>query len=279
MRCLEKEPQRRYPSARALADELERFLRNEPIEARPIGHIERLARWCQRNPGVATLSGVLLFTFTIAAISVLWQWDRAERANRQLTDSVQHLRWDTIDEMFRNGEGQRGLAGVAQVLRNDPTNRKAASFGMSAMEQIRFPVPLGREIQHPAELVMARLSPDGNLIATGAIDGKVRLWDSLTSEPRSPVLTHTSAITWIEFSPGGDLLASSSDDKTVRLWSVSTGAAVGQPLVHAESVARVQFSPNGKNILTQTRSSVSVYDVVEQAKRLGPLMHQGSLVE
>ncbi len=278
MRCLEKDPQRRYSSARALADELERFLRNEPIEARPIGHIERLGRWCQRNPGVATLSGILLLTLTIAAISVLWQWDRAERVNRQLTESVQHLRWETIDEMFRSGEGQRGLAGVALMLRNDPSNRKAASFGISAMEQFRFPIPLGHEIRHGAELVMARLSPDGKLIAIGAIDGKIQLWDSLTSEPRSPILTHNSAITWIEFSPDGKLLASSSDDKTARLWNVSAGAAVGQPMEHAESVERVQFSPNGQYLLTQTRSSVSVYGVLNQTRRLGPLMHQGSLV-
>jgi eukaryotic-like serine/threonine-protein kinase len=60
LKCLEKEPRRRYGSAAALAEDLERWLAGKPIVARPISPITRLGRWCRRNPAVAALAAVSL---------------------------------------------------------------------------------------------------------------------------------------------------------------------------------------------------------------------------
>ncbi len=71
MKCLEKDPRRRYPSAAALAAELGRFLRGEPIEARPLGVVERLAKWVRRRPDQAGLAGLASLAVTAAFAGLL----------------------------------------------------------------------------------------------------------------------------------------------------------------------------------------------------------------
>lgn len=65
MRCLEKQPEARYQSATSLADDLERYLRGEPIEARPAGFFQRVGRWARRQPALASHLGGLIAVATI----------------------------------------------------------------------------------------------------------------------------------------------------------------------------------------------------------------------
>ena len=72
LRCLEKEPQKRFGSAQALAEDLERWLSGEPILARPISPPEKLWRWCRRKPAIASLAAaVVLLLVTVTVVSML----------------------------------------------------------------------------------------------------------------------------------------------------------------------------------------------------------------
>jgi serine/threonine protein kinase len=78
LKCLEKEPAKRYGTAQDLADDLARFLGDEPILARPIGPTAKVWRWCRRKPLVASLVVALHLAFALGLAGVLWQWQRAK---------------------------------------------------------------------------------------------------------------------------------------------------------------------------------------------------------
>lgn len=84
LKCLQKEPARRYESATALAEDLRRFLVGEPIVARPVPFWNRSWRWCRRHPASATLTAALVLVATLGLAGILWQWDEAVKA-RNLT--------------------------------------------------------------------------------------------------------------------------------------------------------------------------------------------------
>jgi serine/threonine-protein kinase len=99
LKCLQKEPHRRYASADDLADDLRRFLAGEPIRARPVPAWERFARWCRRNPRLAALAGaVVALLVAIAAGSLGFAWQiRAKNEelhgkNDQLNEKNDELR-------------------------------------------------------------------------------------------------------------------------------------------------------------------------------------------
>jgi len=79
-KCLEKDPRHRYPTAQELADELSRFLSDEPSRARPINRTGRLARWCRRNPAISATGAVAVLVAVIGLSGVLWELRAARRA-------------------------------------------------------------------------------------------------------------------------------------------------------------------------------------------------------
>jgi hypothetical protein len=82
LKCLEKDPQRRYPGAQALADDLRAWLAARPIAARPVGPAARAWLWCRRRPAVAALTAGLIVALILGIAAGGSQWARAERNYR-----------------------------------------------------------------------------------------------------------------------------------------------------------------------------------------------------
>jgi tRNA A-37 threonylcarbamoyl transferase component Bud32 len=92
LKCLHKEPQRRYASAQALAEDLRRYLLGQVVAARPVGRLERAAKWVRRNPKVASLSTVAaLAVVTGTVVSVLFGVEARRKADalEQQTSQLQ----------------------------------------------------------------------------------------------------------------------------------------------------------------------------------------------
>jgi serine/threonine-protein kinase len=95
LKCLQKEPKKRYASADALADDLGRFLAGEPIRARRASAPERLWRWARREPRLAVLAGAvaaLLLTVALGSLAFAWRLkhekDATERARQEADESA-----------------------------------------------------------------------------------------------------------------------------------------------------------------------------------------------
>ena len=91
LKCLHKDPLRRYASAADLAADLDRFLAGRAIRARPTGAAERVWKWSRRRPAVALLSAAVVGVTVLGFALVSWQWRSAERARRDAIERQAQL--------------------------------------------------------------------------------------------------------------------------------------------------------------------------------------------
>jgi eukaryotic-like serine/threonine-protein kinase len=118
LKAMDRERARRYQTAGELADDLRRWLRCEPIRARPVGPIERTYRWAHRNPGVTGLAAALVIVFTAGFLAVIWQWRRAELNLKESQASFKRAR-RAVDQFYTRfyQEGILAVPGLEKVRR------------------------------------------------------------------------------------------------------------------------------------------------------------------
>ncbi|MFO1499275.1 MAG: protein kinase [Verrucomicrobiota bacterium] len=196
LKCLEKDPARRYSSAEALAEDLERWQRNEPIFARSAGSWERGIKWIRRNPARASLAGtVVLSVLAISAISSVLGYraqqarsqaeqakQQTDNANRQLASNVRHFEWQEAEELAQTGHRADALALFARLLRDQPEDPIAATRILSMLSQRSFGLPMGQPLRHHAAVLSAYFNGTGDRIVTSSIDGLAKIWNARTTE-------------------------------------------------------------------------------------------------
>jgi hypothetical protein len=223
LKCLEKKPPQRYASAQALAEDLERWLRGEPILARPAGTWEQAVKWARRRPAAAALIGVSVAAAAAMLIGGIWFNARLQVALAQVD-----VKNKAADERFRRSEGMRLAAESGVVLPDNPGlslllavegARRAPGHItnnalLAALEACREEHTL---LGHQDKVIAAEYSRDGKRLVTASLDKTARLWDAGTGQEVAVLRGHEGIVACARFSPDGRGLATISADDAVRL--------------------------------------------------------------
>jgi hypothetical protein len=246
LKCLEKDPRRRYASAAALADDLRCCLEGRPTQARPARLAERLGKWARRRPAAAGLVALSLFAVLAAFAGVLGYSYRLDRLNADLqaTADREHEQRDLAEQNERQVRrllyaGRFELAVRAQeedllgqavealdALRPEPGAEDLRGFGWHYLKALCRPVHAVWR-GHQGRVHQLAVSPDGTAVATHAQDGTVRVWDVATGRARA-VLPQEGWATTLRFAPDGrSLLAFNHPGEVVR-WDPARGQELGR---------------------------------------------------
>jgi WD40 repeat protein len=301
LKCLEKDPGKRYGSAAAVAEDLERWLRGEPILARRSAAWERAAKWARRRPALAALSCVAA-TLLLAMFGVLaWGWQQAaDRANAEAaartaaeeTAAMERQRAEEAGRRERAVQGHlalekglnrldrdeiaAGLLWLARGLEVAPEDEAALQGSLRltlGSWKTSAPRP-GPALEHDHFVFAAAFTPDGKTLATADASGKLRAWDVATGTLLGKPLNAEGEIVGISWSRDATiLLASVSDprgESVLRVWKVNTGERLAR-IELKEDRTRMAVSPDGKRFFIGGGKGPGELWDAHTGKRLGTL--------
>jgi WD40 repeat protein len=277
LKAMAKQPARRYATAGALADDLRRYLKREPIKARPTGRAERLWRWCRRNPIVATLSASLLVVLIAGMVGATLLWLQADRrreqaeaagiaAGKATVKAREHLaaaRWNLYVSRIQlaRQELQEGHVPRAQQLLDSlrPTGDETDLRGfewhyLACLCRLSLPV-----LQHGEDVGAITYSPDGRLLA--AIHGRaVSVWNAVTGMKRWELSDPGMKPYSVSFSRDGRRLACAGYDFKVHFWDMQTGQPILPAWVRPTQPKAIAFSPAEDQMAIGEMDGLTLHD-------------------
>jgi serine/threonine protein kinase/dipeptidyl aminopeptidase/acylaminoacyl peptidase len=275
LKCLEKEPGKRYATAQALAEELGRFIRDEPIQARPVSAPEKLWRWCRRKPVVASLGAATLVLLVAVAVGspiaiycVNQERRRAERGELAALQKAYASDMNFIPRALEMNNRGRALELLNRHRPGADSEIRSANFKRRDLRGWEWRY-LWNQCQSDAESIFLKsrtwstavsVSHDGALLAVGKLDGGVSVCDLATRRQidRLPASGHMVRAV---FSPREPLLAyssvptfgSTSTNYSIHLWDSVTRQRV-RTLSIGGPCGGVAFSEDGRTLVTYAQS-------------------------
>lgn len=210
LKCLEKDPAKRFKTAQELVNELLRMQLGEPIRSRPVSRLERLVRWVRRKPVVSALTALLVlvigFSGTVLTIQRL-NARRLEQGIAELSSNEREARASEANAIEETQEKARQLDRRRSVIRAVRLAERSAEL------RIENPV---LSMLLAVESVRASQTGGHGVIAAAT----EALYSSLGSTGGLPLIGHSGAVHCVLFSNDGQLAFTGSEDRTIRVWSV-----------------------------------------------------------
>ena len=279
LKCLVKEPSRRYQGAGELADDLDRFLQGKPVLARPVGTLERTWLWCRRNPRTATLSTsiillllVILMGSPVALVRVKSSRDDAlrhaqaeEKQRHRAETNLRRLELERVRSLFAADNAAGALASLAALLRQEHSNTFITEWTVNELTRRNFALPVAGPMVHEDKVHFVEFSRDGRRLLTASRVNEARVWDALSGTLICPPLKHGHWAVeqsqfpagvyplFARFSPDGRRVLTGSVDKLAQVWDADTGQPLGTSISHSNCVTGVMFSPDGSLFVTACR--------------------------
>jgi WD40 repeat protein/tetratricopeptide (TPR) repeat protein/tRNA A-37 threonylcarbamoyl transferase component Bud32 len=265
LKCLRKDPAKRYAAARELADELDRFLAGDPIRARPVGWAERAARWVRKNPGKAATAAaaVLIAGLGIAFLVVesRRERDRAEalqRANDAAQDALADARRRKAEAERAGDSARRARDQADRARRKAVTAERGAQAARDAAVDQLYATRIGLAYREWQENNVYRTEQLLNECPAALRGWEWDFLRGLCRQERRTLYGHMSPVHLVAVSPDGRHLAS-GDGSATHYWNLETGREIfTQP-----ADGPLAFSPNRTHLAMSHGKTVKVLDARE----------------
>jgi WD40 repeat protein/serine/threonine protein kinase len=275
MKALEKDRNRRYETASAIAADVQRYLKQEPVEACPPSAWYRFRKFALRNKRALSTASLAVGAVLLAAVvSTVLIW----RANQDLHQALDRERLDGYFQRIGRAERESSVNNLARMqllLEECPADLRGWEWHYLNRLRYRTLAPL----RHDAAILGTVFSPDSRRIATSDQEGWAKVWDARTGLVLLQFRAHHHHARSVAFSHDGQRLATGSWDGTAKVWDAQALAKDpnAPPLLalkgYGDLVRHVTFSPDGQRLAAASgrwmnAGQVQVWDATTGAQLL-----------